>query len=184
MLSIVCIIKGYTSLKNVSVPATKTGLFALRRPIPCTGTLTTISGMGYCLDDSPDDDNWTIQYSMRLHIARRNPASGIYETIPDYITTVGVECGNEETGEFDKDLDFDLLAGDFIVVEVEEECVKTEENLRVCPFLPVAETGDATSCIMYSSDLNFRTSQELCGALLAIEAVIQPRRFKLPFLWV
>ena len=42
--------------------------------------------------------------------------------------------------------------------------------MRVCPFLPVVDTTDVTSCIQYSNDVDFSTSQELCGMLLAIEA--------------
>ena len=176
--SLVCIVRGYESQENdnVSVPTLTPGLFAPPRPIPCTGTLKTVSGRGVCLsDDSPQDGR--IQYSMRLHIARRNPYSRIHETIPNHITTITGDCNdNNGIGEFEKSLDLEVMVEDFIVFEV-TECV-TEENMRFCPFLPVFETTDVTSCIKYSNDLDFITSQELCG-MLAIEAYIRPRKFKL-----
>ena len=119
----------------------------------------------------------TIQYGMRLHIARFNPDLETFETIPNYITTINGHCGNSGIGEFEKSLDLNVLAGDFIVVEV-EEC-STGENMTVCPFLPVVESSDSTSCILHSDDLDLRTRRKLCGMLLAIEAHVQPRKLYL-----
>ena len=111
---------------------------------------------------------------MRLHIARFNPDLETFETIPEYITVLAENCENGKVGEFEKSLDLTVMAGDFIVVEV-QNCT-TDDSLRVCPFLPVAVTSDNTSCIKYSSDFDFTTTQEPCGTLLAVEAYIEPRK--------
>ena len=109
---------------------------------------------------------------MTLHIARMNPDSGIYETIPTYTTPISGSC-EKKTGRFNKeDLNLIVLTGDIIAVEV-TNCT-TEGNILFCPFLPVGATPENTSSVIYSEDLDFNTTEKLTGLLLAITADIDP----------
>ena len=167
-------LRGYQSLKNVSVPTLQTGLFALPQRIPCAGTLTTLTARGYCIADESRDDGGTVLYRMTLHIARMNPDSGFYETIPTYTTPISGPCVNGKNGSFTKELNLIVLTGDLIAVEV-TNCT-SEGNMLFCPFLPVGVTPEETSSVIYSEDLNFNTTEELTGLLLAIIADIDPSK--------
>ena len=167
-------LRGYQSLKGVSVPTLQTGLFALPQRIPCAGTLTTLTARGYCIADKSRDDGGIVLYRMTLHIARMNPDSGIYETIPMYTTPISGPC-ESRTGRFNKNhLDLTVLTGDLIAVEV-TNCT-TEGNTLFCPFLPVGAAPENTSSVIYSEDLNFNTTEELTGLLLTITADIDPSK--------
>ena len=167
-------LRGYQSLKDVSVPTLQTGLFALPQRIPCAGTLTTLTARGYCIADESRDGGGIVLYRMTLHIVRMNPDSGFYETIPSYITPISGPCVNG-TGRFNKNhLDLTVLTGDLIAVEV-TNCT-TEGNMLFCPFLPVGATPEETSSVIYSEDLDFNTTEELTGLLLTITADIDPSK--------
>ena len=110
---------------------------------------------------------------MTLHIARMNPNSGIYETIPTYTTPISGPC-ESRSDRFTKELNLIVLSGDLIAVEV-TNCT-TEGNMLFCPFLPVGVTPEKTSSVIYSEDLNFNITEELTGLLLAITADIDPSK--------
>ena len=136
--------------------------------------MTTLTARGYCIADESRDDGGTVLYRMTLHIARMNPDSGFYETIPTHITPISGPCVNG-TGSFNKNhLDLTVLTGDLIAVEV-TNCT-TEGNILFCPFLPVGATPEETSSVIYSEDLDFNTTEELTGLLLTITADIDPSK--------
>ena len=164
-------LRGYQSLNYVSLPTLQTGLFALPQRIPCAGTLTTLTARGYCIADKSRDDGSIVLYRMTLHIARMNPDSGFYDTIPTYITPISGPCVNG-TGSFNKNhLNLIVLTGDLIAVEV-TNCA-TEGNILFCPFLPVGATPENTSSVIYSEDQNFNTTEKFTGLLLTITADIE-----------
>ncbi|CAI8048080.1 hypothetical protein GBAR_LOCUS26559 [Geodia barretti] len=94
-----------------------------------------------------------------------------FDTIPTRVTTIAGDCGNGRSGSFSKYLNVEVMAGDYIAVEVAEGCTTEGNATVVCPFLPVAATTDNTSQIWHS--VENRTTR-VSGLLIGIKADIYP----------
>ena len=162
--------KGSDSLQNRSVPTQTSGLFVWNESIPCSGLLRTVTvkvRRAYCRDSQSNGS--IVQYSMQLLIARENRNTNVLETT--HTTTVTGDCENRR---FEICLDLEVMAGDFIAVEVAKECTSTTEgNVIVCPFLPVVNiTTDTTTRILHNTDIDFNNTRGVPGLVLAIMADI------------
>ena len=163
--------RGYDSLLNPRPPTQRAGLFVFHESIPCTGLLKTVEGRGYCISDDNETNGRTVEYRMRLHIARINKDAMTFDTIPTRVTTIAGDCGNGRSGSFSKYLNVEVMAGDYIAVEVAEGCTTEGNATVVCPFLPVAATTDNTSQIWHS--VENRTTR-VSRLLIGIKADIYP----------
>ena len=87
------------------------------------------------------------------------------------VTTIVGDCGNGRSGSFSKFLNVEVMAGDYIAVEVAEGCTTEGNATVVCPFLPVAATTDETSRIWHSVE---NRTRRVRGLLIQIKADIYP----------
>ena len=131
-----------------------------------------VEGQGATLSDDNGTGGNIVQYRMKLHIARRNRLDrSLFETI--HVTPITIDT----SGPFNTSLDLEVMAGDFIAVEVARDCITDEaNNVTVCPFLPVAATADNTARIIrHSVDVDLNNTRRVSGLLIAIRAHIGPQ---------